>query len=97
MGIDPFIGEISEFGFDFAPNGWADCAGQLLPINQNQALFALLGVRFGGDGIHNFGLPDLRPLVIDGPDTGKMRRVDWREKGLPRKCIALQGIFPPRP
>lgn len=97
MAIEPFVGEISEFGFDFAPVGWADCDGRTLPINPHQALFALLGTRYGGDGIHTFGLPDLRPLGNSGPDFGKQHRIDWNEAGVPRKCIALEGIFPPRP
>ncbi len=57
---DPFIGQLSTTAFDFAPRGWALCNGQLLPINQNQALFSLLGTQFGGNGITNFALPDLR-------------------------------------
>jgi microcystin-dependent protein len=57
---DPFLAEIRITSFSFAPKGWALCNGQLLPINQNQALFALLGTNFGGDGRVNFGLPDLR-------------------------------------
>ena len=56
----PFLGEIRAFGFEFAPKGWAQCNGQLLPINQNQALFALLGTTFGGDGIQTFALPNLQ-------------------------------------
>lgn len=56
----PFLGEIRLMSFNFAPQGWALCNGQLLPINQNQALFALLGTNYGGDGITNFALPDLR-------------------------------------
>ncbi len=60
---DPFVGEIRIMAFAFAPNGWALCNGQLLPIDQNQALFALLGTSFGGDGINNFALPDLRGRV----------------------------------
>ena len=56
----PFIGEIRSFGFDFAPNGWSICAGQLLAINQNTALFSILGTTYGGDGRTNFALPDLR-------------------------------------
>ena len=60
---EPFLGQISIFGFDFAPRGWADCDGQLLPINQNQALFALLGTTYGGDGRTTFALPDLRGRV----------------------------------
>jgi microcystin-dependent protein len=57
---EPFLSEIRIMSFGFAPKGWALCNGQLLPINQNQALFSLLGTNFGGDGRVNFGLPDLR-------------------------------------
>lgn len=57
---DPFIGEIRMAGFNFAPNGWALCQGQLLSIAQNTALFALLGTQYGGNGQTTFGLPDLR-------------------------------------
>src|SRR6185295_4542002 len=60
---DPFLSEIRIFSFGFAPKGWALCNGQLLPINQNQALFSLLGTTFGGDGRVNFALPDLRARV----------------------------------
>jgi len=57
---DPYLGEIRAVSFNFAPKGWALCNGQLLPINQNQALFALLGTQFGGNGQTTFALPDLR-------------------------------------
>lgn len=57
---EPFLSEIRIMSFSFAPKGWALCNGQLLPINQNQALFSLLGTTFGGDGRVNFALPDLR-------------------------------------
>ncbi len=57
---DFFIGQISMFSFDFAPKFWAQCNGQLLPINQNQALFSLLGTQYGGNGTTNFALPDMR-------------------------------------
>jgi microcystin-dependent protein len=57
---EPFLSEIRIMSFVFAPKGWALCNGQLLPINQNQPLFALLGTTFGGDGRVNFALPDLR-------------------------------------
>src|SRR5882762_6944014 len=60
---EPFLSEIRIMSFNFAPKGWAMCNGQLLPINQNQALFSLLGTTFGGDGRVNFGLPDLRGRV----------------------------------
>ena len=62
-GVEPFIGEIEIFGFWFAPQGWAMCNGQFLPINQNQALFALLGTTYGGNGQTTFALPDLRGRV----------------------------------
>jgi microcystin-dependent protein len=60
---EPFLSEIRIMSFVFAPKGWALCDGQLLPINQNQALFSLLGTTYGGDGRVNFGLPDLRGRV----------------------------------
>jgi microcystin-dependent protein len=57
---EPFLGEIKIMSFGFPPKGWAMCNGQLLPINQNQALFSLLGTTYGGDGRVNFGLPNLQ-------------------------------------
>lgn len=60
---EPFLSEIRIMSFIFAPKGWAMCNGQLMPINQNQALFSLLGTTFGGDGRVNFALPDLRGKV----------------------------------
>jgi microcystin-dependent protein len=60
---EPFLSEIRIMSFNFAPKGWALCNGQLLPINQNQALFSLLGTTYGGDGRVNFALPDLRGRV----------------------------------
>ena len=60
---EPFLGEVRLMSFNFPPKGWAFCNGQLLPINQNQALFSLLGTTFGGDGRVNFGLPDCRARV----------------------------------
>ena len=69
---EPFLSEIRIFSFGFAPKGWALCNGQLLPINQNQALFSLLGTTYGGDGRVNFGLPDLQsrvPIHMGGGHT----------------------------
>ncbi len=69
---EPFLSEIRIMSFVFAPKGWALCNGQLLPINQNQGLFSLLGTTFGGDGRVNFGLPDLRgrvPIHVGGGHT----------------------------
>jgi microcystin-dependent protein len=60
---EPFLSEIRLMSFSFPPKGWALCDGQLLPINQNQALFSLLGTTYGGDGQVNFALPDLRGRV----------------------------------
>src|SRR5438094_5920608 len=57
---EPFLSEIRIMSFTFAPKGWAMCNGQLLPINQNQALFSLLGTTYGGDGRVNFALPNLQ-------------------------------------
>lgn len=57
---EPFIGEIRQFPFDYAPEGWAKCQGQLLPINNNTALYSLIGTTYGGDGRTTFGLPDYR-------------------------------------
>jgi microcystin-dependent protein len=59
----PFLGQVSIMSFNFAPRGWAMCNGQLLPINQNQALFSLLGTTYGGNGQTTFALPDLRGRV----------------------------------
>jgi microcystin-dependent protein len=57
---DPYVGEIRVVGFNFAPRGWAICAGQLLPISQNTALFSLLGTMYGGDGRTTFALPNFQ-------------------------------------
>lgn len=60
---EPFLGEIHIFTFNFAPRGYAQCDGQLIPIDQNQALYSLLGTAYGGDGKTTFGLPDMRGRV----------------------------------
>ncbi len=60
---EPFLAQVSIFSFNFAPKGWAMCNGQLLPINQNQALFSLLGTTYGGNGQTTFALPDLRDRI----------------------------------
>jgi microcystin-dependent protein len=78
--MNPFIGEIRTFCFNWAPEHCAQCNGQLLPIKQNQALFAVLGIMYGGDGRTTFGLPDMPPASENGPYY----------------CITLQGAFPMR-
>jgi microcystin-dependent protein len=67
---EPFVGEIRLMSFNFRPKGWAMCNGQLLPINQNQALFALLGTMYGGDGRTTFALPDLRGRTVIHTGSG---------------------------
>ena len=82
-GIDPFLGEVETFAFNFCPTGWTTLNGQLMPINQNTALFALLGTTYGGDGQTTFALPTAKPIFTA---TGATLL----------QCIALQGIFPSR-
>ena len=73
---NPFVGEMRVFGFNFPPRGWALCNGQLLPINQNQALFSLLGTTYGGNGTTTFALPNLQSRVAasfgNGPSLSPM-------------------------
>jgi len=66
----PFLGQIIPIGFNFAPRGWAFCNGQILAINDHQALFSLLGTTYGGDGRRTFALPDLRGRVPVHVGTG---------------------------
>jgi microcystin-dependent protein len=68
---DPFVAEIRMFGFAFAPRGWAQCNGQLLPISQNTALFSLLGTTYGGDGKSTFALPDMQGNAAMQPGQGQ--------------------------
>lgn len=67
---DPFLGEIRMAGFNFNPYGWSMCWGQVVPLSQNTALFALLGTQFGGDGVSTFALPDLRSRTPVGQGQG---------------------------
>jgi microcystin-dependent protein len=78
--MTPYFGEVRMFGFNFVPFGWASCDGRLLPINDNQALFSLLGTTFGGDGKTHFALPDLRGMVAP------FKPLTF--------CIATEGIYP---
>jgi microcystin-dependent protein len=84
-GSNPFVGEVEIFGFNFCPQGWAVTNGQLLPINQNQALFSLLGTTYGGDGVTTFALPTIKPVFTISPSSPPLT-----------VCIALLGIFPSR-
>jgi microcystin-dependent protein len=95
---DPFLGEIRLSSFAFAPRGWALCQGQLLPINSNQALFAMLGTTYGGNGQTNFALPDLRgrsPIHMgQGSTLGEVRGEEAHtlsSNELPTHAHALQA------
>lgn len=81
---EPFLGQIEYYAFNFAPRGWAKCDGAILPINQNQSLYSLLGTTFGGDGRTSFALPDLRGRipVHDGGSAGS---------GLTRRSLGQKG------
>lgn len=68
--MEPFIGQIQAFGFNFAPQNWAFCDGSLLPISEYDTLFALIGTTYGGDGQDTFALPDLRGRIIVHPGSG---------------------------
>lgn len=68
--MDPFIGQIMLFAGTYAPQGWAICDGRLLPVQQYQALYSIIGTYYGGDGVNNFGLPDLRGRVPVGAGQG---------------------------
>ena len=76
----PYLSQIMLFSFNFPPKGWAMCNGQILPINQNQALFSLLGTTYGGNGVTTFASPDLRAAAPNGLTYS----------------ICYQGIFPSR-
>ena len=78
---EPYLGEVRMTGFNFAPRGWALCQGQLLPINQNQALFSILGTTYGGNGITTFALPDLRGRVPAHPGSIPGLEIDLGEEG----------------
>ena len=87
--MDIYLATIIKFAGMFTPIGFADCDGRLLQIQQNVALYSLLGNVYGGDGKTTFALPDLRPTDATG------HKVPWHE-GQPREIIAIQGLYPPR-
>ncbi len=80
---EPFFAEIRMVGFNFAPRGWSFCDGQILPINQNQSLYALLGTTYGGDGRTSFALPDLRGRtpIHDGQSEGGTLHPQGQQSG----------------
>jgi microcystin-dependent protein len=93
---EPFLAEVRIFGFNFAPRGWASCDGQILPINQNQSLFALLGTIYGGDGRTTFALPDLRgrtPLHVGTSATpGAINHSQGQKSGEDRHFLSASEM-----
>lgn len=92
---DPFLAEIRIFSFNFAPLGWAFCNGQLMPISQNTALFALLGTTYGGNGASTFALPDM--LGRAPMQAGQGQGLSWRdlgERGGSQSVTLLQSEMP---
>jgi microcystin-dependent protein len=91
---EPFVAEIRIFGFNFAPKGWGLCAGQLLPISQNTALFSLIGTYYGGDGKSTFALPNLQGIVPigQGQGAGLSNRVIGEVDGTPNVTLALNQM-----
>lgn len=87
--MDLYLSMILEMGVYWTPVGLLPCDGRKLQIRGNEALFSLIGVNHGGDGIHDFALPDERPFDEHG------NRRDWKRNEL-RKFIAVQGIYPQR-
>lgn len=95
---DPFVAEIRMFGFNFAPTGWAQCNGQILPISQNTALFSLLGTMYGGNGQSTFALPNLQDSVpmFWGQGAG-LSLYDQGQQGGAEFITLLQSEMPLHP
>lgn len=92
---DPFVAEIRIFPFNFAPQGWAWCNGQLMPISQNTALFSLLGTTYGGDGKSTFALPDLQGRAPMHPGQGPgLSLHDLGEQGGSETITLLESEIP---
>jgi microcystin-dependent protein len=95
QGQDPFLGQIAFVGFNFAPVGWAECNGQLLPIAQNAALFSLLGTQYGGNGTTNFALPDMRGRVVVHSGQGpQLSNYNQGQIGGTESVTLTQGEMP---
>jgi microcystin-dependent protein len=104
---EPFLAEVRIVGFNFAPRGWAFCDGQILPINQNQSLYSLLGTTYGGDGRTSFALPDLRgraPIHVGRSDGGGQHTLGQKSgeethtlsaNEMPQHTHAFHGINEP--
>lgn len=93
--VNPFLGQIQFVGYNFAPRGWAECAGQLLPISGNSALFSLLGTTYGGDGRTTFALPDLRGRSAVGEGTGPgLSTINLGERGGAETKVLIPNEIP---
>lgn len=92
---DPYMGEIRMVGFNYAPDGWALCQGQLVAVSQNNALFSLLGTTFGGDGRQTFGLPDLQGRSPVGVGNGAgLSPIGWGQKSGVENTTLTQSQLP---
>lgn len=92
---DPFVAEIRMFGFNFAPTGWAQCAGQILPISQNTALFSLLGTTYGGNGQSTFALPNMEGNTPIHPGQGQgLSQYDLGQQGGSSSITLLTSEIP---
>lgn len=95
---DQFVAEIRMFGFNFAPTGWAQCNGQILPLSQNTALFSLLGTTYGGNGQSTFALPDLQGSVPVQPGQGQgLSLYDLGQQGGADSITLLEAEMPLHP
>lgn len=92
---EPFLAEVRIVGFNFAPRGWAFCDGQILPINQNQSLYSLLGTTYGGDGRTSFALPDLRgrtPIHVGRSDGGPTDHREGQKSGEETHTLSINEM-----
>ncbi|CEO97089.1 Phage tail collar domain-containing protein [Plasmodiophora brassicae] len=94
QGSQPYIGQIVQVAFNFAPTGWAQCNGQLLPIGDNEALFNLIGTTYGGDGQDTFALPDLRGRIAlhQGQGPGLSSRTIGQSGGVETVTLTSQQV-----
>jgi microcystin-dependent protein len=91
--MEPFISQIIYMPFSRKIDGFLPCRGDSLSINGNEALYSLIGTKFGGDGSSHFNIPDLRPWNDAGPDYGRHTRREWHQDELVPH-IAIAGIYP---
>ena len=93
--MENYISQVVYLPFTWDTRDTVVCRGQTLDINQNQALYSILGTRWGGDGVKTFALPDLRPWTEAGPDYGKHTRREWHDDELVPHMVT-EGMYPSR-